>query len=319
MTALTQRRGSAGRIPVSPQRRRARRRNVLAALLFISPWIVGFLVFTAWPLLNSLYLSFTDYDVINDPRLVGTANYEQLFQDPKIATALSNTLWFTLMQVPAHVLVALALALLLDRAGRASGFFRTVFYLPKMTPAVAVGVLFLLVFNGQDGLLNEMLSWVGIQGPSWTTDTAWVKPGLVLMGLWNVGAAVIILLAALRNVPGELVEAATIDGANAWQRTLRVTIPMISPALFFITIINTIDSIQTFTEAYTAFGGAGRTAYGNDGALFYVVYLFQQGFEYLHMGFASAMAWVLFLVILAITGVQLYVSRRLVYYEGGAS
>lgn len=286
-------------------------------MLFISPWILGFAIFTAWPLLNSLYLSFTDYDVINDPNWVGGANYAQLLQDPKVAMALSNTLWFTLLQVPAHVLVALALALLLDRAGRSAGFFRTVFFLPKMTPAVAVGVLFLLIFNGQNGLINEALGAIGIQGPSWTTDTNWVKPGLVLMGLWNVGAAVIILLAALRNVPTEYYEAARIDGASLWQQTLRITIPMISPALFFITIINTIDSIQTFTEAYTAFGGAGRTAYGNDGALFYVVYLFQQGFEFLHMGFASAMAWLLFLVILAITGIQLLVSRRLVYYEGG--
>lgn len=286
-------------------------------MLFISPWILGFAIFTAWPLLNSLYLSFTDYDVINDPNWVGGANYAQLLQDPKVAMALSNTLWFTLLQVPAHVLVALALALLLDRAGRSAGFFRTVFFLPKMTPAVAVGVLFLLIFNGQNGLINEALGAIGIQGPSWTTDTNWVKPGLVLMGLWNVGAAVIILLAALRNVPTEYYEAARIDGASLWQQTLRITIPMISPALFFITVINTIDSIQTFTEAYTAFGGAGRTAYGNDGALFYVVYLFQQGFEFLHMGFASAMAWLLFLVILAITGIQLLVSRRLVYYEGG--
>ncbi|NQX13733.1 sugar ABC transporter permease [Microbacteriaceae bacterium VKM Ac-2855] len=311
MTALT------SRAPLSPGRRRARRRNTVSALLFISPWILGFAIFTAWPLLNSLYLSFTDYDVINDPNWVGGANYAQLLQDPKVAMALSNTLWFTLLQVPAHVLVALALALLLDRAGRSAGFFRTVFFLPKMTPAVAVGVLFLLIFNGQNGLINEALGAIGIQGPSWTTDTNWVKPGLVLMGLWNVGAAVIILLAALRNVPTEYYEAARIDGASLWQQTLRITIPMISPALFFITVINTIDSIQTFTEAYTAFGGAGRTAYGNDGALFYVVYLFQQGFEFLHMGFASAMAWLLFLVILAITGIQLLVSRRLVYYEGG--
>lgn len=303
--------------PPTATRRRARRRNVLSALLFISPWITGFLVFTAWPLLYSLYLSFTDYDVINDPRFIGTANYAELLDDPKVALALSNTMWFTLMQVPAHVIIALLLALLLNQAGRASGFFRTLFYLPKMTPAVAVGVLFLLIFNGQSGLINEMLASIGISGPAWTTDPDWVKPGLALMGLWNVGAAVIILLAALRDVPQELQEAARLDGAGAWGRTLHITIPMISPALFFVTIINTIDSLQTFTEAYTAFGGAGRTAYGNDGALFYVVYLFQQGFEFLHMGFASAMAWLLFLIILTITGVQLAVSRRLVYYEGG--
>lgn len=310
---------AAARAPiarVSPARRRARRRNVASALLFLSPWIIGFTVFTAWPIIYSLILSFTDYDVINDPTFIGGANYAQLATDPKIALALSNTLWFALMEVPAHVLVALLLALLLDRAGRASGLFRTVFMLPKMTPAVAVGVLFLLLFNGQSGLINGALGALGIDGPGWTTDPGWVKPGLVLMSLWNVGAAVIILLAALRNVPTDLIEAARLDGAGAWKRIWYVTVPMISPALFFITVISTIDSIQTFTEAYTAFGGAGRTAYGNDGALFYVVYLFQQGFEFLHMGLASAMAWLLFVVILAITGVQLAISRRTVYYEG---
>jgi multiple sugar transport system permease protein len=301
----------------SPGRRRARRRNLISALLFLSPWIIGFLALTAWPIIYSAYLSLTDYDVINNPNFVGTANYVQLAEDPKIALALSNTLWFTLMEVPAHVIVSLLLALLLSKAGRASGFFRTIFFLPKMTPAVAVGVLFLLMFNGQNGLINGALGLIGIEGPAWTSDPAWVKPGLALMSLWNVGSAVIILLAALQNVPRDLTEAATLDGANGFKRLLHVTIPMISPALFFITIISTIDSIQTFTEAYTAFGGAGRTAYGNDGALFYVVYLFQQGFEFLHMGFASAMAWVLFLIIMIITGIQLLVSRRFVYYEGG--
>jgi multiple sugar transport system permease protein len=302
---------------VTPARRRARRRNVVSALLFISPWIVGFLVFTLWPIIYSAYLSLTDYDVINDPSFIGLDNYIALFQDPKVALALNNTLLYTVVQVPAHIIVSLALALLLSRAGRGSGFFRTIFFLPKMTPPVAVGVLFLLVFSGQNGLVNTVLAWVGIDGPSWTTDPNWVKPGLILMSLWQVGASVIILLAALQSVPRELYESAKLDGANFWRQTLSVTVPLISPALFFLVIVNTIAGFNNFTEAYTAFFGSGNTTYSNDAALFYVIYLFQQGFEFLHMGYASAMAWILFLIVMVVTAVQMLVSRRLVYYEGG--
>jgi multiple sugar transport system permease protein len=237
-------------------------------------------------------------------------------EDPKIALSLRNTLVYTVLQVPAYVLVSLALALLLAQAGRSSGFFRTAFFLPKMTPPVAIGVLLLLLFNGQYGLVNDVLGWFGIDGPAWTTDPDWVKPGLVLISLWSVGSSVIILLAALRDVPAELYDAARVDGAGYWRRTRTVTIPMISGALFFVVVINTIAAFQTFTEAYTAYFGAGNSTYSNDAALFYVIYLFQQGFEFLEMGYASAMAWILFLVIMAVTAVQMLVSRRLVYYEG---
>ncbi|OCG74745.1 carbohydrate ABC transporter permease [Microbacterium sediminis] len=296
-----------------------RRRESLAAFGFLSPWLIGFAVFTAWPILYSAYLSLTDYDVINDARFVGWSNYQELFSDPKVSLALGNTLFFTIVQVPLYVIVSLALALLLNRAGRASGFFRTVFFLPKMTPPVAVGILFLLLFNGQNGVINSGLGAVGIDGPSWTTDPAWVKPGLVIMSLWTVGSSVLILLAALRGVPEELYESATLDGAGAWRRFVSVTLPMSSPAVFFIVVVNTIAGLQTFDEAYTAFFGAGNSTYSNDAALFYVIYLFQQAFEFLHMGYASAMAWVLFVVIMVITAIQMVVSRRLVHYEGAAS
>nr|WP_235933844.1 sugar ABC transporter permease [Agromyces humi] len=288
----------------------------MSALLFLSPWMIGFVVFTAWPMLYSGYLSLTDYDVINNPNFVGFDNYVEMTSDPKILLALGNTVFFTLLQVPLYVIVSLTLALLLDRAGRASGFFRTVFFLPKMTPPVAVGVLFLLLFNGQNGLLNTVLGWFGINGPAWTTDPAWVKPGLILMSLWTVGASIIILLAALRNVPTELYESAKLDGAGFWRTSFSITLPMISPALFFVIIVNTIAALQTFDEAYTAFFGAGNTTYSNDAALFYSIYLFQQAFEFLNMGYASAMAWGLFVVIMIVTAIQLIVSRRFVYYEG---
>jgi multiple sugar transport system permease protein len=284
--------------------------------LFISPWIVGFLVFTAYPVIYTGYLSLTDYDVINNPSFVGTANFERLLDDPKVTLALKNTFVFAALSVPAQLLVSLALALLLNWAGRATGFFRTAFFLPKMTPPVAVGVLLLLLFNGQSGLINEALGLFGINGPAWTTDPDWVKPGLVMMSLWTVGGSVIILLAALRNVPQELYDAARVDGAGWWRQTWSVTIPMISGALVFIVIIDTIAAMQSFTEAYTAFFGSGNTTYSNDAALFYAIYLFQQAFQFLNMGYASAMAWILFVIIMVITFAQLKLSKRYAYYEG---
>ncbi|WP_083259517.1 carbohydrate ABC transporter permease [Cellulosimicrobium cellulans] len=303
----------------APRRRRltpSGRRERNAALRFISPWIVGFLVFTAWPILYSAYLSLTDYDVINDPTFVGLENYREMAQDPKVALSLWNTLVYTVLQVPLYTVLALGLSILLNQAGRSAGFFRTAFFIPKMTPPVAVGVLLLLLFNGQYGVVNEVLSWFGIQGPSWTTDQDWIKPGLVLISLWTVGSAVIILLAALRNVPQDLYDAARVDGAGFWRRTGTVTVPMISGAIFFVVVVNTIAGFQMFTEAYAAYFGAGNSTYRNDAALFYVIYLFQEGFQELHMGYASALAWLLFVVIMLVTLVQLLVSRRLVYYEG---
>jgi multiple sugar transport system permease protein len=301
---------------VPPRRRSGIRPETRAALLFISPWIVGFLVFTAYPVIYTGYLAMTDYDVINDPTFVGTENFRRLLEDPKVALALKNTFIFAALSVPAQLLVSLALALLLNWAGRASGFFRTAFFLPKMTPPVAIGILLLLLFNGQSGLINRVLAVFGIDGPAWTTDPLWVKPGLVLMSLWTVGGSVIILLAALRNVPQELYDAARVDGAGWWRQTRHVTVPMISGALFFIFIVDTIAAMQSFTEAYTAFFGSGNTTYSNDAALFYAIYLFQQAFEFLHMGYASAMAWILFVIIMAITFVQMRLTRRFVFYEG---
>ena len=294
----------------------SRRRETRAALIFISPWIVGFLVFTAYPVVYTAYLSLTDYDVINDPSFVGMQNFERLLSDPKVALALKNTFFFAALSVPAQLLVSLFLALLLNWAGRASGFFRTAFFLPKMTPPVAVGILLLLLFNGQSGLINAALALVGVDGPAWTTDPDWVKPGLVLMSLWTVGGSVIILLAALRNVPQELYDAARVDGAGWWRQTWFITIPMISGALFFIFIVDTIAAMQSFTEAYTAFFGSGNTTYSNDAALFYAIYLFQQAFQFLNMGYASAMAWILFVIIMVVTFVQMRLTKRFVFYEG---
>lgn len=294
-----------------------RNRDTWAAYGFLLPWLIGFVVFTAGPMIASLVLSFTDYDVLSKTTYVGADNYRTLFDDPKVMTGLRNTLIFTVLRVPLAMMVALALAMLLLRVGRAVGFFRTVFYLPVMTPGVAVGVLFLLLFNGQEGLINRALEFVGVNGPQWTTDGPWIKPGLVFMSVWAVGGTIVIYLAALKNVSADLYEAAQLDGASAWKRFRSITLPMISGALFFTFIVLTIASLQTFDEAYTAFyGNAISESYSNDAALFYVVYLFQQAFQFLNMGYASALAWLLFLVIMVVTAIQVIVSRRYVYYEG---
>jgi multiple sugar transport system permease protein len=298
-------------------RRRRNWREIRAAYAFIALWMVGFLVFTLGPMIASLVLSFTDYNEINSPKSVGLANYRQLMHDPKVARSLLNTLVYAVMYVPTAIIVALLLAMVLNRVGRAAGFFRTVFYLPVMTPTVAAGALFLLLLNGQQGLVNRTLRLVGINGPNWTTDTAWVKPGLALTMLWGVGGTVVIFLAALRQVPTDLYEAAALDGAGTVTKFRRVTVPMISGALFFSLIVQTIYALQMFDQAYTMFyGGKENSLYSNDASLFVVIYLFQQAFGFLHMGYASALAWLLFVLIVIITAVQVRVSRRFVYYEG---
>lgn len=291
-------------------------RERLAALAFISPWIIGFLVFTAGPMVASLVLSFTNYDVINPPKWVGLANYQRLIDDPRIELSLYNSFFYAALHVPLMMIVAMALALILNQVGRAAGFFRTVFYLPSVTPAVAVGTLWLWLLNPRVGLINRALALIGIDGPGWTTDPAWIKPGIVLMSLWSVGNTVILYLAALKNVPIELHEAAKIDGANPLQRFRHVTVPMISGTIFFTLIVNIISSLQVFTEVYTMFFGNMRSGTASSAGLFYNIYLFRQAFEFFRMGYASAMAWLLFIIIMILTFIQLRVSKRWVYYEG---
>jgi multiple sugar transport system permease protein len=291
-------------------------RDTWAAFAFLSPWLFGFFVFTAGPMVASLILSFTDYSIIQATHNVGTANYRTLYHDPEVRTALRNTFVFTVLAVPAHVIVALGLASVLARVGRAAGLFRTIFYLPTMTPGVAIGILYLLIFNGSYGILNRGLALVGIDGPFWTTSPHWVKPGLVLMiSVWAVGGSVVIFLAALIGVPQHLYEAAEMDGASKWRRFRDVTLPMISPAIFFVVIINTISALQTFDQVYTAFFNAS-TPFGTESSLMYAIYVFQQAFTFFKLGYASALSWVLFAIIGVITAIQIVVSRRFVYYEG---
>ena len=244
----------------------------------------------------------------------GLDNYANLFADPSVALSLGNTLFYGILAVPLEIVVALALALLLNRVGRGSAFFRTVFYLPKMTPSVATASVFLLLLNGNSGAINRGLAFFGIQGPQWLVDPAWVKPSIVLMTLWGVSGTMVIFLAALKNVPRELLEVAELDGAGPVRRFFSVTVPMISASIFFNVIVLTIAALQVFDQAYLLFWRDGSNA-SPDSSLFYGVYLFQQAFRQFNFGFAAAMAWVLFVIILLVTLVQTRFGNRFVYYE----
>ena len=298
-----------------------RERETWVAYAFILPWVFGFFTLTLGPLLFSLYYSFTNYGLpqiahIEPVKRVGLQNYSRLLDDPKIVVSLKNTFIYTVMMVPGKIIVALLLAMILMRIGALAGIFRTVFYLPHITPPVAIGVLVLFLFNGQIGIVNRALGFLHIPGPYWTSDPHWIKPTLAIMDIWACGGTMVILLAALYGVPRHLYEAAAMDGAGAWRRFKDVTLPMISPALFFCFIILTLAGLNTFTQAYTAFFGAGAAGGQNEAALMYAIYLFRNAFEYFNMGFASAMAWLLFAISLTITFVNIAVSRRFVYYQG---
>lgn len=290
-----------------------------AGLVFVSPFIVGFIVFTAGPLLYSAYLSFTSYDVLSPPRWIGTANFVRMTTDPRFGKTLFNTLYFVVLYVPLAIPLALVLAMMLNSNVRGLSFWRTAFYLPHITPVVAAGVLWLRVLSPQNGLLNQALAAVGIQGPAWTIDANWVKPALVIMRLWAVGWMVVVFLAALQQVPKDVYEAATVDGASTWQRFWHMTLPLISPVIFFNFVTLTIFSLNVFAEPMVIFPPQvfGGQMGPQDSALFYVLYLFDQAFRNFRMGYAAALAWVLFLITIVIVAVQILVSRRIVYSESG--
>lgn len=300
-----------------PRMSRMRRREALTGYLFISPWIIGFLVFTLGAMVYSLVISFSHYQLATDTaRPAGLSNYEALVTDPKIATALANTLYYAVLAVPLEIALALGLAMLLNSVRRGAGFFRTVFYLPKMTPTVATASVFLLLLNGSTGAINRGLAEIGIDGPNWLLDPAWVKPSIVLMTIWGVAGTMVIFLAALQNVPRELYEAASIDGASSWRRFWHVTLPLISPAVLFNVLVLTIAAFQIFDQAFLLFHRT-TTSGSSDASLFYAIYLFEQAFRQFNFGFAAAMAWLLFVIILIISMIQMRVGNRFVYYEGG--
>jgi multiple sugar transport system permease protein len=286
--------------------------------LFMSPWIIGFFAFILYPMLASLYYSFTHFDLFSQPQWVGLANYKFMFtSDPFFWQAMRNTLWIILISIPIQIAFALGAAVVLTRIKRGAGAYRTIFYVPTMVPVVAAALGFVFLLN-PSGPVNHILGLLHLPQPLWFQDPHWSKPGLVLLGMWVVGNTMIIFLASLLDVPRQLYEAADIEGANALQKFRYVTLPMISPVIFFSVVIGVIYGFQYFTEAYIASGGDPSTLGDPQGSLlFYPIWLYQQGFQAFHMGYASAMAWVLFLIILVCTAVLIRTSRRWVFYQGG--
>ncbi len=310
-------------------RRRKRRddyraREVGAAMLFLSPWVLGFIFFLGGPILFSILFSFTRYDVLSDARYVGAENYRELLNDPLFYRSIANTL-FMLIRIPLMMAAGLAIALLLNRAVRLIGFYRTAFYMPAIVPMVAASLLWVWLFNPTQGVFNNVLLWLfdtapfqwlqsasgqKLAPPLWLHDPSWSKPSLIIMSLWTAGGSMVIWLAGLQSIDPNLHEAASIDGAGSWRRFWSITLPMLSPYVLFNAIIGVIATMQIFGEAYIMTAGGPV-----DSTLFYAYYLFKQAFQYFRMGYASALAWLMFLIILTLTLVQLWLSKRWVHYE----
>lgn len=291
------------------------KRNLRNGLLFAAPWLLGFLGFALYPLVMSIYYSFTAFNVVQPPIWVGLANYRELFfEDEVFWKALYNTCYFTVFSVPLSLVFSLGLALLLNQKVPGISVFRTLFFLPSIVPIVASSVLWLWVLNPDSGLINTLLhQFFGMEGPGWLADARWSKPSLILMSLWSVGGAMVIFLAGLADVPPTLYEVAELDGAGPWRKFRHVTLPMLTPTLFFNLVMGLIMSFQYFTQVYVMTGGTGSPV---DSTMFYALYLYRNSFYYLRMGYASAMAWMLFVVILAATLGVVYSSKKWVYYHG---
>ncbi len=279
--------------------------------LCISPWIAGFLIFTAGPIVASLFFSFCNYDVVTPPNWVGIQNYKRLISDPLFWQSLKVTSYFSLASVPLGIILSLIIAILLNQNIKGLTWFRTIYYMPSVISGVAVALLWMWIFNPEFGVLNFLL-WelFHIQGPAWLMSEEWVIPALIIMSLWGIGGDIVIYLAGLQGIPTELYEAAEIDGANSFNKFLNITIPMMSPVLLFTLIMGIINSFQVFTQAYVMTRGGPHYA-----SLFYVLYIYQNAFQFFSMGYASALSWILFLIILALTFLIFKSSPLWVYYE----
>lgn len=294
--------------------RRGKSQNqTLAGLLFASPWLIGFSVFLAWPLMQSLYNSFTVYSVLSPPVWVGGANYAELMQDEIFWQSLGNTFFYAAFAIPLGTVTAIGLAMLLNQKVRGQHFYRTFFFLPSLVPAVPLAILWLWLFNGDVGLVNTFFRAVGVSDPpNWLGAKEWSKTVLIVMSTWTVGNAMIIYLAGLQEIPQQLYEAADLDGARPWQKALNVTIPLLSPVIMFNVVMGIIGSLQIFTQPYVIFPGGNpeRSTY------FYTMYIFDAAFRDLRMGYASAMGWVMFLIILVLTFAAIRFFDKKVHYEG---
>ncbi|MEU5026289.1 carbohydrate ABC transporter permease [Streptomyces milbemycinicus] len=283
-----------------------------AAWVFLSPWVLGASVLTLLPMAVSLYLSFTNYDMFNDPSWVGFRNYVQMFtEDPRYWRSVTSTLTYVVIAVPLQLALALAVALALKSVKRGKGFYRSAFYAPSLLGAsMSIALVWRAVFN-DGGTVDNMLSWFGLDIGGWINKPGWALLAVALLTVWQFGAPMVIFLAGLQQIPGELYEAAAMDGAGWWRQFRSITLPMLSPVLFFNLVLQTIQAFQVFTPAFAVSGGKGGPA---DSTLFYTLYLYDRGFTASHMGYASAMAWVLLVAIGIVTAVLFRTSRSWVFY-----
>lgn len=289
--------------------------NFKIGMLFLLPWTVGLLVFTLYPMVASFIYSFSIYHSKAPLEWVGLQNYANLIKDKLFWQSLTNTLYMVAIGVPLTLLASFFCAVLLNLKVNGQSIYRVIYFLPSIVPTVASTILWLWILNPQTGILNTLLGYVGIDGPNWMSNPSWSKPGLILLGMWGMGATIIIYLSGLQDVPVALLEAAELDGANWWQRLRNITIPMVSPITLFNLITGVISQFQYFAQAYV-FRGSHSLGYPLNSTLFYSVYLYQNGFLFSKMGYASAMAWVLFIIILICTLLLLKVSDRFTYYAG---
>ncbi len=286
------------------------KKDTFAFFAFAAPWIIGFLFFTVLPMIVSLGISFTKWDILSAPKWIGIGNYLDMFSDPLFFKSLQVTFTYSIFAVPLNVVLSVFVALLLNNKIKGMNIFRTIFYMPAVVSGVVVAIVWLWMFNPEFGILNHILSMIGIVGPKWVYDEHWALPSLVIMSLWNVGGSIVLYLAALQNVSTELYEAAQIDGAGWWARFFNITLPGISPVLLFTIMTGIIGALQTFTPAFIMTNGGP-----NNATDFYAFYIYNNAFKWHKMGAASAQAWILFIIIFVITLVAIRVVGRYTYYD----
>lgn len=299
-------------VPKTAAEKKDDRRDNKAAYIFLLPWLIGLLFITVGPMLASLYLSFTDYNLLQAPNWTGLDNFARMLRDTRLHNSLGVTFTYVLVGVPIQLAMALLIALVLDKGIRGLPFYRSVFYLPSLLGgSVAIAILWKQIF-GTTGLVNQLLAMIGIQGPGWISDPSTALGSIILLHVWTFGAPMIIFLAGLRQIPAMYYEAADVDGASWWQQFIKITIPLLSPIIFFNLVLQIIGAFQSFTQAFIVSGGSGGPS---DSTMFFTLYLYQKGFGQFDMGYASAMAWVLLIIIGAFTAINFVASKYWVFYD----
>lgn len=304
---------SVGRLRRRGELSRRQRRAALTGILFCLPWIINLVGLHIYPVVISLYYSFSDYDILQPPKWVGLSNYQELATDPVFWQTIENTLIYAAMAIPAGIIFAFGLALLLNSKVHGLAIWRTIYFLPNVLPTIAVSIVWLWVFNPLYGPINWFLDLLGLPGPGWFADEHWGKVGLVLLSLWSVGQTMVIYLAGLQDVPRELYDAADVDGAGLWTKTTNVTIPMITPVIFFNLILSLIGIFSYFDAPFTITDGLGNPAHS---MLFYAMYLYRNAFNLYRMGLASSMAWIQLVITLVVALAVFGTSGRWVFYGG---